>query len=68
MCTGMNEFRMSGITCIVLYHKNMWDCITNDVNFELQKTRGWSSTPLSKYTFENPGCGQRGGQTKYHKY
>jgi len=64
----MNEFRVLGVICIIFYRKNMRHYITYNVTFELQKTREWSLTPLSKYTFENPGCGQRGGQMNPHKY
>jgi len=63
MCSRIEEFRMPGIIYIIVYRKNTRYYITYYVAFNLQKTRGWSPTPLSRYTFENSGCGQRGGQT-----
>jgi len=51
----MNEFRIPGVIYIILYPKNMHDYATYNIPFDLQGTRGWSPTWLSKYTFENSG-------------
>jgi len=62
MCTKTNEFRMPGVIYMVLHRKNMQHYITYSINFDLQKTQGWSLTLLSKYTVENSVSGQKGGQ------
>ena len=36
--------------------------ITYSIPFNLQKTREWSPTPSSRYTFENSASGWKGGQ------
>ena len=60
MCTKMNEFRMPGVIYIILHHRNMQPFITCSISSDLEKTQGWSPTPLSKYTVVNLASGQMG--------
>jgi len=56
----MNEFRIPGVIYIILHHKNMQPYITCSIPFDLEKTQGWSPTPLLKYTVVNLASGQMG--------
>ena len=62
------QHSISGFVHIVLYVKNMQNCLTYDVAFELQKTREWSPTPFSKCRVDNSGPHQNGGLGDQHEY
>ena len=68
MHSGTSEFRVLGIVYTVLHLKNTCTYITYSVVFELQKTRSWSPTPLSKYPNVNSGSGQMDDFSDHHKY
>lgn len=68
MCCKIGEFWAQGIKYIVVHHKKTHKYVTHDVTFEVQKTCGWSPTPLWKCTLCNSRFGQRGGQMDHHKY
>ena len=64
----VNEFRMLRIPYIILCAKNSWNYITYDVTIELQKTRQWSPTLLSRCTLCNSRCRQEGGHMDDREY
>ena len=68
ICAETDEFRMSGIIHVVLYHNISHNYIKYDVSIKPHKTRRQSRTPFSLYTFENSGSRQRGSEKDQYKY
>jgi len=56
----MHKFRIPGVIYIISHHKNIQTYINCSIPFDLQKTQGWSLTPLLKYTVGNLASGQMG--------
>jgi len=64
----ISEFQILGVANIIPYCKTVGNYIMYDVPFKPHKTRKWSPTPFSMYTFENSGSRKRGGENDQHKY
>lgn len=62
------EFRIPRVIEIVLHSKVVCNYITYDIHIKQHKTRRWSCTPFSIYTFENSDSKRRSGENSQHKY